>query len=158
MGRSVVLALLAVSVLVASCAYIPHGDELRMCSDTPKNSLSAFMRGIADGSIWILRRLIPEDSSLTGVFGDGDEKRGGEIIRQIAASPEMKNSGGSCACHLVSLTDSGSDSQVKIALVERNEVDDDGHLYKYRRHFSVRFDLGNCISGVNSIDPKWERM
>ena len=151
--------LLAVSVLVASCASVPRGDEnnIKMCSSSPVETLFKFFEGIADGfSGRDKARAMTRNDSITGVFGKGDERLGAEIIRQIAASPEMKNKGGSCACRVIFPLIDTSDPHVKIALVKRDEATDDD-LFKYKRHFSVQFEpRGNCILGVEAVEPKWE--
>ncbi|MDP1690125.1 MAG: hypothetical protein Q8L52_02920 [bacterium] len=149
---------IAALMLVASCATtVRHEGEIKQCSDTPRNAVARWFRGVAEMSITVLHALIPDGASIFDVFDNGG-KRGQEIVRQILANP-VSGARGGCACTLLSPpTDDPSDPHVKIVTVKRVvEVGDDDYIFK--RAFRVRFDSrGNCILGIDSIDPKWERI
>ena len=159
MGKSKLGLLMAVAMLVASCASIPPPEaESKKCSDTPRGAIHTFFQGIRDFSIGLLRAVTPEGSSLYGIFGNNDERRGKEVLRQIIAHPEVAGEGGSCACSLLDTVNT-PDPFVKIVVVKRVvTVGDD--LHDYKRRFLVRFDHygGNCILSIEPIDPKWERI
>lgn len=165
MRRLRLLLVLPMMVLVAGCAVFTGGrpghlDETSgeyRCSDSPKNSVTTFLRGFKEFSISLLRSVVPENVSLWAVFGNNDETRGQEVVKQITAHPEVAGANRSCACSLYSITDT-ADPQEKIVVIKRvSLVDDD--VRDYKRAFLVHFVPGsNCITAVNSIDPKWERM
>lgn len=157
MRRFAVVALLVLSVLVASCASGPSIRNDRQCSDTPRSALGKFFQGIAEVNFGLIGEAILDGISVWRVFGDSDGRRGKEVVRQIAANPEIASEDGSCDCSLLSMTDT-SDPDVKLVVVKRTVmVQDDARDYK--RAFHVRFEpRGNCILTVDSIDTKWERM
>ncbi|MDO8492505.1 MAG: hypothetical protein Q7S34_02605 [bacterium] len=157
--------IMAVSVLMTSCASdpnsrteeVPGETVVKQCSSTPQGAISTFLQGIKELSFALLRAVIPEESSLYGVFGNNDERRGREVIRQISAHPEISGEGGSCACEPLSVTDT-VDRNEKIVVVKRVVVVNDD-LVEYKRAFRVRFGTpGNCILTINPIDQKWERI
>ncbi len=161
--KRLTLALVAVAVLTASCASDSTfradsevvKQRIKQCSDTPQNAISMFLQGIKEFSLALLRAAIPEKSSLYGVFGNNDERRGQEIVRQISAHPEVIEEGGSCSCSLLSMRDTG-DQNEKIVEVKRAVVIGDD-LHNYKRAFRVRFEPnGNCILQIDPIGPKWE--
>lgn len=163
MRRFVLGSLMAISVLVASCATgpnqsadVPHKAEAKQCSDTPRNAITIFMQGLKEFSLALLNMVTHEKTSLREIFGGGDAQRGAEVVRQIAANPEVSGESGSCACSFLSMTDT-DDPNRKIVWIKRViTVDDD--VRNYRRSFNVQFEThSNCILAINPIDTKWER-
>ena len=154
--RRLTLALLIVAVLVASCASTRR-EAVKQCSDTQQNAISVFLQGIADFAFAPLLAMIPEESSLYGVFGNNDARRGREVVRQISANPEVVEEGGSCACSLLSITDTADPHEKTVEVKRLVVVDDD--LRSYKRAFRVRFQQdGNCILQINPTSQKWERI
>lgn len=148
-------ALVLVAILAASCASIPR-EAVKQCSDTPQNAISVFLQGIKEFSLTLLRAVIPEESSLYRVFGNNDERRGREVVRQTSAHPELSGEGGGCSCSFLSMKDT-SDPNEKIVEVKRDVVIGDD-LRNYKRFFRVRFESdGNCVLQIDPIGQKWER-
>lgn len=147
----------ATTLLVASCAHIPHEGSIKQCSRSPHDAVHMFFSAVREFSFTILNALIPDESSLKKVFGNNDEHRGSETIHQVLAHPEIRGEGQSCACTLSSMTDT-ADPNEKIIVVKRTAtVEDD--VRDYRRAFRVRFEPnGNCILSITPIDSKWERV
>lgn len=157
---SSMIVILAVAVLTTSCASVStfraDGEAVKQCSDTPQNAISMFLQGIKEFSLALLEAVTPEGSSLYGIFGDNDKRRGKEVIRQISANPEVVEEGGSCTCSLLNMTDT-SDPNVKMATIKREVVVGE-ELRDYKRAFRVRFEpRGNCILQIDPIGQKWER-
>ncbi|OGG76268.1 hypothetical protein A2950_01485 [Candidatus Kaiserbacteria bacterium RIFCSPLOWO2_01_FULL_55_19] len=151
------LMTVAASILLSSCATTVRDDgSIKQCSDTPRNAVVQWFRGVAETSIGILRALIPDGASIFGVF-DNKGERGQEIVRQILANPVSGENDG-CACTLFSVIDDTSDPHTKIVTVKRMfYIDDD--RYNYTRAFRVRFNShGNCIVSIESVDPTWNRI
>ncbi len=151
--------LLAISVLLMSCAGVPpETGSVKQCSDTPHDAISTFLRGIRELSLSLLRAVTPKGTSLYKVFGGGyDEHRGKEVIRQMSANPEVSGESGGCACSLLSMTDT-ADPAEKIVTIKRLVTAGDD-MHDYRRAFRVRFDMhGNCILAIDPVDSKWKRI
>lgn len=156
--------LIAASVILASCATSPNLStdsptmaEEKQCSDTPRDAISTFLRGIKEFSLALLRAVTPKGVSLYRVFGNDDEERGQEVVKQISENPEVMGASRSCTCSLLSMADT-ADPQVKIVVIKRLAMADDD-LRDYKRAFRVRFaPQGNCILAIESIDAKWERI
>ena len=162
MKRFMLGVFMVLAVSVASCTTGPRlsadgTPETKRCSDTPANAVSAFIQGIRELSLALLRAVTPEGSSLYGIFGNNDEQRGERIIRQMVAHPEDPTEGGSCTCSVLGVTDT-ADPQVKIVVIKRaTMVGDD--FRDYKRSFRVRFEeLGNCILNIDPIEQRWERI
>ena len=152
--KRLTLALLAIAVLAASCASGPTLRHDKQCSDTPRNAISVFLQGIREFSLALLEAMTPDGSSLYGVFGNNDVRRGREVVRQISANPEVVEEGGSCACSLLSMSDT-RDQNMKIVSVKRSVMVGDD-LRNYKRAFRVRFEpSGNCILQIDPLDQKW---
>lgn len=156
MKKLTVGLLLAVSVLAASCANIPR-EAGKACSDTPQNAISTFLQGIKEFSIALLRAVTPEGVSLYKIFGNGDERRGQEVVRQMSANPAVIGERSGCSCGLLSMADT-ADPDEKIVVIKRMVSIGDDDLY-YKKSFRVRFDPhGNCILAVEPVKDGWERM
>ncbi len=157
MGQPVARFIVVVAVsMLLSCATIVRDEEgAKQCSDTPHNAVVRWFRGVAEFSVGMLRGLIPDGATIFGVFGEGE--RGQEVVRQIMAHP-VSGANEGCACTPLSTTDDSSDPRIKIVTVKRVlYVEDDRHEYK--RAFRVTFDpRGNCITNIESVQPKWERI
>lgn len=154
------MLVVAVSALVASCASDPSsraGAPPKQCSDTAQNAISVFLQGIKELSIALLRAATPEGTSLYGVFGNNDERRGEEVILQMAAHPVNPKEGRSCYCSVLSMIDT-TDPHIKIVVVKRT-VTADEDMHDYKRTFRVRFqENGNCILNIDPVEQKWERI
>lgn len=158
MKRIVFLLFLGVSVIfVTSCASFRPEYK---CSDSPQNAVSTFLKGMAEFSISLLRAVIPKDASVFGVFGNGDEERGREVIKELVAHPEFLEEDKGCLCSLYQKIEDTLDPQEKIVVIKRvtfvgKEQDE---KRDYKRSFLVRFDQrGNCITSITPTD-KWERI
>jgi hypothetical protein len=154
--KRLILALLLVAVLVASCASIPR-EAVKQCGDTPRNALDKLLQGITEANVPLIFEALADGISATEVFGDSEGRRGKEAIRQITANPEVEEEGGSCTCSTLDMTDT-PDSNKKIAVIKRIAmVGDDPREYK--RPFLVSFDQpGNCIRSADTTDQKWGRI
>ena len=149
---------LATPILLASCASsVRHDGSIKQCSDTPQNSIAQWFIGVAARDTGILRALVPDGASLFETFSNNKGERGQAIVYQIFAHPVTGKDDG-CECTLLSITDDTPDSRIKIVAVKSVlYVDDEQRSYK--RVFRVHFDPhGNCITSIESIHPKWERM
>lgn len=160
MKKLVLGILMAVSVLVASCASVSGmrtSASLRQCSDTPNDTISMLFQGITDGNFSLIGKAIADSVSGFGAFGDGDSRRGQEIVKQIAEHPEILGEEGSCACIPLSMVKT-SDPDVWDVVTQREAFVGD-ELRKYKMEFKFTFESNNnCIFRVNSIGQKWERM
>lgn len=163
MKRFMLGLLVALSMGAASCTTnhrigTEGAPEVKQCSDTPKNAINIFLQGIKEFSLSLLRAVTPEGSSLYGIFGNNDEERGQEVIRQMAAHPINPKEGGSCVCSVLSMTDS-DEPQTKVVVVKRVVMTADGDLEDYKRSFRVHFEgHGNCILHIDPVESKWERI
>ncbi|MFA6519940.1 MAG: hypothetical protein WCT41_03935 [Candidatus Paceibacterota bacterium] len=129
---------------------------MKMCSDSPHNAISVFVQGVKEFSIALLRAVTPDGMSLYKIFGSGDESRGKEVIREISEHPELSGGNRSCACKLLSMTDT-ADPNEKIVVIKRAAtVEDD--VRDYKRSFRVHFGDGNCVLTVEPVESKWERI
>ncbi|MCR4333685.1 MAG: hypothetical protein NUV60_01530 [Patescibacteria group bacterium] len=165
MKCSRLLFVIPLVLFIAGCAVFTGGsneypDETprqHVCSDTPKNAVTTFLLGFREFSLSLLKSVVPENVSLWAVFGNNNEERGQEVVKQITAHPEIAGANRSCSCSLYSITDT-KDPQEKVVVIKRVSLIEDD-VREYTRAFSVRFVSGsNCIISVDSIDTKWERM
>jgi len=150
---------IAVSILTASCTSGPalRQESVKQCSDSPRNAISIFLQGIKELSLSLLNAVTHEEDSLYGIFGNRDESRGKEVVRQIAANPEVSGANGSCACSFLSIADTDNPN-AKIVWVKRIVTADDDSVHNYKRSFRVRFEPhSHCILSVEPIESKWER-
>ncbi|MDO8594683.1 MAG: hypothetical protein Q7R93_04200 [bacterium] len=156
MKRLVVGILLAVSVLVASCATGPGVRSDKQCSDTPHSAVRTFIEGIREFSLALLNAVIPENTSTIGVFAKGNRALGEKVVHQILEDPEVAGEKG-CVCSLLSVSDT-TDPQKKEVVVKR-EVVVGKNVHNYKWAFMVSFSSpGNCILSIDRIDKKWERI
>lgn len=150
------LALIAVSVLVASCATGLNVRSDKHCSDTQHGAVRTFIEGIVEFSIALLNAVVPDEISTIGVFANGDRALGRKIVHQILEDPEVAGEKG-CVCSLLSIVDT-ADPQKKEVVVKR-EVLVDKEMHNYKWAFMVSFNSpGNCIVRIDRIDKKWERI
>ncbi len=156
MKRFVVLALIVLSVLVASCATGPSIRSDKQCSDTPHSAVRTFIEGIREFSLALLNAVIPGEVSTFGIFAKGNRALGEKVVHQILEDPEVAGEKG-CVCSLLSVADT-ADPQKKVVVVKR-EVVVDRSVHNYKWAFMVSFSSpGNCILNIDRIDQKWERL
>lgn len=149
--------LLAVSVLVASCATDPTSIRSdKQCSDTPHGAIRTFIEGIVKFSITLLNAVVPDEISTIGVFANGNRALGEKVVHQILEDPEVAGEKG-CACSLLSITNTADPQKKEVAV--RREVVVGNNIRNYKWAFMVSFSSpGNCIMSIDRIDKKWERM
>lgn len=158
MRRAIICFLAA--VLVAGCAALqPEHEGIEKCSNSPKNSVTVFLRGMSEFSLGLLRSVTPKGSSLWKVFGDGNEKRGEAVVRELIKHPELTDGTKGCLCSLLQMQNT-ADPHEKIVTIKRITFDDDDREHDYRRSFLVRFDSdgGNCITRIDAVEKKWVRI
>lgn len=158
--RRSMLGILVIIFTASGCAFLMGGGTTTaQCSDTPRNAVETFLRGIAEFSIKLLKAVILPGMPIFGVFGDGDPERGKEIVRQLVRHPEVSMGDGdaSSVFAFVSMDDT-ADEQVKRVVLEREEEVGE-KFHTYQRAFLVRFDpRGNCIMAVRPADAAWSRV
>ncbi|MBI2468613.1 MAG: hypothetical protein HYV62_12500 [Candidatus Rokubacteria bacterium] len=159
------VALATVVVATGCAATRPVQPTARRCSDTPEHAALAFLRGLAQFDVKLLRAVVPEHVSLFGVFGDGDVERGRAVVRQVLDHPELRRGNEVDSSYgLLEVKDREGRGEKEIVLERRDRVFLTGENMReveqvYRRPFLVRFDLGgNCILTVIPLGPEWVRV
>ena len=165
--------LLILLVLLAGCATMsqPPGRTAKHCSDSPQGAVVRFLEGIIWWSLAPIRLVIAEGTTILGVFGGGDAKKGWEIAKQLYHHPEVLDGiseAGIQRLEPVELAELGN-GETRVLLEREDAVSryaDERRLgdprevveKKFRRNFAVRFQEGtNCITAVRAMDPKWVR-
>ncbi|MBI2096659.1 MAG: hypothetical protein HYT40_00665 [Candidatus Sungbacteria bacterium] len=156
-------------LLLGACAppIIPRAKmadtvTFRKCADSPVDVIREFIRGIAELSLSILRSLIPDGTPILAIFGDGDEKRGRAVVKDMVDHPEIQKGSDVGSAYEILRVESDSADQHRV-LIERSvsiiPAARSGKSYEetYHRWFRVAVHPeSNCITSVAPIDIEWK--
>jgi len=144
-------------LLFAGCAMVVRQPavEGKRCGDTPQHVILIFLQGIAEFSLRLIKAVIPEGISAFAVFGDGDPKRGQEVVRELLRHPEVSaESETGSTYELEQIVETQAPEKFVVAVRRETE---DGQVYT--RSFLVRLDVTvNCILNVKPLGPHWTRV
>ena len=158
-----ILTLTGCAPRIVSRATTASAVTFRKCADSPVGVIREFIRGVAELSLSILRSLIPDGTHILAVFGDGDEKRGRAVVKDIVDHPEIRKGGDVGSAYEVLKVESDSTDQHR-ALIERSVSivpagrPTEQYEETYQRWFRVAVQLeSNCITNVVPLDAEWRR-
>lgn len=166
------LGVIAGAALIASgCATtITSSSQGGRCSDTPSSAIGAFLAGVAEFNLGMIKAVIPDGISPFAVFGEGDINRGRAVVRHLIDHPEIHRGNEVDSSYRAREVADTPEKHVKDVRVERedrvmlmrNHRDGDGIetvRQRSQRTFKVAFDLErNCIIAVRPLDAEWVRI
>lgn len=167
--RCGILGVIAGAALIASgCAItIPGSSRGGRCGDAPSSAIDAFLAGVAEFNLGMIKAVIPDGISPFAVFGDGDVNRGRAVVRNLIDHPEIHRGNEVDSSYRVREIADTPEKHAKNVRVERNDKvmlmrnhrdGDDIEIVEQRsrRTFKVAFDLDkNCILAIRPVEPEW---
>ena len=158
-----VVAVLALALVAAGCAWLLPPQAAGRCGETPESAAEMFLRGIAEFNLPLILRAIPKGWHPFEIFGGRNRKAGQITAKQIFQHPDVVPSGSSVGMvpSLISLEHVSGDMWK--ATIKREDLvtadNRDDEVRVYQRAFLVRFDREmNCITAVRALDPEWQRL
>jgi len=165
MRNAKVLSIVSLALILNGCAFqsshMPMAEKI--CSDSPRNSVMTFLRGISEFSVFLLKQAILSGMEILAVFGGGSVERGREVVRSIVDHPEVRR--GNEVDNVYSLIAMSGEGDEYDVTIERKAnilfVNENMRVETeiYRRSFHVVFNsIGNCIVSVHPIETEWVRV
>lgn len=166
------LGVIAGAALIASgCTTAISGSlQSGRCSDAPSSAIGAFLTGVAELNLGMIKAVIPDGISPFAVFGEGDINRGRAAVRNLVDHPEIHRGNEVDSSYRVREVADTPEKHAKEVRVERNDKvmlmrnhrdgdDIETVDQRSRRTFRVAFDLEkNCILAIRPVEPEWIRI